>query len=383
MKQSVVSRNRFLIMLGCFLLVGLTTLGGSHSAPPPPPPAQLTPDGQFAFVSNNGSSDVSIYTVNSNGSLQPAGSVPAGSGPQGIAVGPAMQPSPYAISGQPVYVVNENNNTVGIYTVNPSSGQLTPVGTVDTGGNPQAVAIDSSGHMAIVANMGSNTATVYAVSPTNGNLTPMQTVPTGQNPMAVTINDMNGQVYVANSGSNNISVYSMDMSSGTVNPVGTVNMPPGAGAPSSIDVLPSGNVAVATSPSTNNMGVFLVPQNPAVPLIPLAAVPTGNGPTSIDIGPNGVAAVTLTGASGKQGAGLVALFQISPTGTVTPRGIALTQGSGPAGVAFDPKGFFHVTNSRSNTISSFALLPGSGAMFLGTRPTGQSPKGVALALRRN
>jgi hypothetical protein len=208
--------------------------------------------------------------------------------------------------------------------------------------------------------------------------------------MAVTINDMNNQVYIANGGSTNISVYSMDMNTGTVTPMGTVNMPQGPGgtppgSPNSIDVLPSGTIAVATSDDNNSLGMFIVGNpNPFSPtgLTPVGSFPAGNGPTSIDIGPSGVAAVTLAG-TGKQAVGLVALFQFPTTGFLpTLRGVTLTGGDGPSDVAFDPGGIIHVTNRMSNTISSLAVMSSGGPMFLGTKPTGQSPEGVALALRQ-
>jgi DNA-binding beta-propeller fold protein YncE len=158
--------------------------------------------------------------------------------------------------------------------------------------------------------------------------------------------------------------------------------------PSSVDVLPSGNVAVATSPMTNNMAVFLVNQNPNPIVPPLIALPTpvptgGNGPTSIDIGPDGVAAVALTSSGTSktaQGFGAVALFRILPGGGLTPLGIVPTVGgSGPANVAVDPGGrFAYVSHQNSNNVSVVSIMPGS-QQFVTTVPAGRSPRGVAIA----
>jgi 6-phosphogluconolactonase (cycloisomerase 2 family) len=379
-------RKRFLITITISTLATVGILvGGTHSAPEPGMfPAQVQPDGQFAYVSNNGSQNVTVFQVNNNGGLQSVGTVPAGGGPQGITVGPGMQPNPFAITSQAVYVVNEMDNTINVYQINPGTGQLTPMGDpINTGGNPQAVAVDPNGQMAIVANMGSDSVSVYGINTVNGGLTPMQTVPAGQDPVAITVNPMNDTVYVANQGGNgSVSVYSMGDSGLT--PMGTVNMPPNSGPPSSIDVLPTGNIAVSTNPTTNNLGVFLVTNpNPINPtgVIPVGAFPAGNGPTSIDIGPSGQAAVTLNQGNGKQGAGLLAIFQISQMGTVSLRGVA-PAGNGPTGVALDPKGFAYVTNRMNNTVSSFAIMPSGIPMSLGATDAGQSPKSVALAFKR-
>jgi 6-phosphogluconolactonase (cycloisomerase 2 family) len=392
MEKNISFRSRSLMMITLliFACVGFVVVGGGAA---PLPALQVSqPSGDFAYVSNSGSGDVSMYQVNPNtGQLQSVGTVPAGGGPQAVAVAPNMQPSPFAISARPVVVANDMTNNVSVYQVNPSSGQLMSVGTVPAGNSPQAVAVDPSGHMVVVANGDSNNVSVYSVSPATGMLMSVGTVPAGQDPTAVAVHPNGNIVYVANEGgAGSINAYSVNPNTGMLTPMGPpAPMPPGSGAPSSIDVLPTGNVAVTTNPTTNTMGVFLVNPSPSplLPgLVPIGSVPVGvgGGPMSIDItqmGQSAIAAVTLMSpGTGKaaQPNGLVAIFQVSPMGTVNLRGFA-PAGNSPVSVAIDPAGFVYVANKNSNTISAFAIMPSGIPMPLGTVPAGSSPQSVALA----
>src|SRR6202011_1547651 len=92
----------------------------------------------------------------------------AGSGPFSVAVDP---------SGKFAYVVNEGDNTVSGYTINATTGALTPIagspfaGTAGT--YPQPVAVDPSGKFAYVANSSSTTVSGYTINATTGALTPV------------------------------------------------------------------------------------------------------------------------------------------------------------------------------------------------------------------
>lgn len=404
MKLKAFSRCNYLkVMTFSLLSVLLLIVGQSGGAEPVLFHVALQAQAQYAYVSNNGSNDVTVYQVDpSTGQLQPVGSAPAGSGPQAVAVAPTADPSLFAVTGQPVFVVNEGSDTVSIYTVNPANGQLTPVGQpAPTGDSPQAIAVTPQGDMAIVANMGSDTISVYQVSPANGSLIPMQmSVPTGPDPVAVAIGPNGNMAFVANQGgsskqggSGSISVYSINPTTHTVSPMGQpVPMPPGTGSPSSVDVVQVGNqtAVVATSPSTNNVGVFLVNPFPlpgSAPLLPVGAFSVGgNNPTSVDIAPNGIAAVALTGGGPGKGAAqrftAVALLRITSTGATLLGPPAITPGaSGPTDVAVDPGGgFAYVTNRETNNVAVFAIMPSGFTMPVGQPvAAGTSPQGIAVA----
>ena len=131
----------------------------------------------------NQGGNVSAYTINAtNGALtQVAGSpFPAGSLPFYVVVDPM---------GRFVYVANADSNNVSAYTINASTGALTPVAgsPFGAGTEPLGVAIDPRGEFAYVTNAGDhyrrrgNAADVsaYTINASTGALTPVAGSPFG------------------------------------------------------------------------------------------------------------------------------------------------------------------------------------------------------------
>ena len=129
----------------------------------------VAPNGKFAYVVDNLSSSgetfgVWQYTVNSTtGVLTPNApvAVAAGNEPTEIAVDP---------SSRFAYVVNRNDNTVSMYTIDPTSGNLTlnstatnPAGTIATGAAPFRIDFDPSGKFVYVTNEQA-AASIYTVN---------------------------------------------------------------------------------------------------------------------------------------------------------------------------------------------------------------------------
>ncbi len=135
----------------------------------------VTPSDKFAYVVNNltgsdGSFGVFQFTVNSTtGLLTPNNPafVASGNGPTEIAVDPT---SKFA------YVVNRQDNNLSMYTIDPSTGNLTlntaranPMGTIAAGNEPFRALFDPSGKFLYVANE-NGPASVYTVN-NDGTLT--------------------------------------------------------------------------------------------------------------------------------------------------------------------------------------------------------------------
>ena len=81
----------------------------------------VEPSGKFAYVPNFGSNNISAYTIDAtSGALTPVTGSPfsAGRGPYAVAVDP---------SGKFAYVANLDSNNVSAYTINAASGALTRV----------------------------------------------------------------------------------------------------------------------------------------------------------------------------------------------------------------------------------------------------------------
>ena len=86
------------------------------------------------------------------------------------------------------YVANSNDNTVSIYTVNASTGQLRANGYVAAGTQPSAIAVDPSGKFAYVANGQSASVSAYSINITTGVLSEVPGSPfdAGVDPFSVT-----------------------------------------------------------------------------------------------------------------------------------------------------------------------------------------------------
>src|SRR5438270_424690 len=95
--------------------------------------------GPFAYVTNQGSNNVSQYDVGGGGALAPlaTAAVAAGTNPAGVAVSP---------TGASVYVTNGGSNNVSQYDVG-AGGALTPKSpaTVAAGTSPVFVAVSPNG----------------------------------------------------------------------------------------------------------------------------------------------------------------------------------------------------------------------------------------------
>src|SRR5258706_212871 len=147
--------------------------GGGGSAP-----AAVSNIPRFAYVANQGSQTVSIYTVDAQtGQLRPNGYVTVGASPLSVTVDP---------SGRYAYVSN-SNATVSQYTIG-AAGALAPMtpATVPAGvAGTTSITVDPSGRYAYVANGGVGVYQ-YTIGAT-GALTPMTpaTVAAGTNPVSV------------------------------------------------------------------------------------------------------------------------------------------------------------------------------------------------------
>jgi 6-phosphogluconolactonase (cycloisomerase 2 family) len=214
---------------------GTLALKGTIGPGPCPSSVAVDPLGKFAYAANEGDcgdflvSSVSIYKINPafNGILSLTGTIDAGACPVSVAVAP----DPSGRFGGFAYVVDSEIFPpffygVFMYTIDPTTGNLTPIGSgsVVPGTQPRSVAVDPSGKFAYVTNSGSNNVSMYTINPINGALTPIGvgTIPAGTSPASVAVDPSGKFAYVTNSGSNDISMYSIGTVTGALTLIGTI-----------------------------------------------------------------------------------------------------------------------------------------------------------------
>ncbi len=197
--------------------------GTLTSVPSAPFPAGNTPLGiavdptsSFVFASANSESHLFSYTINSDGSLSgtSASPVSAGSGPQGVVVWPlgsATSGYVYTATSGELYVHGFSYDSTGNLT------QLTSSPYNTFGAGPEGIAIDPQGQYLYSTNYGDGNVSSFSINASTGALTPLSNPPvsTGNlnkvaNPGPIDVKvDPSGQyVYVANYLDNSISMFS-------------------------------------------------------------------------------------------------------------------------------------------------------------------------------
>jgi 6-phosphogluconolactonase (cycloisomerase 2 family) len=106
----------------------LTALGPPVTAGINPYSVVVDPSGQFAYVSNESSNDISPFIINAGGALAAASSpVAVGTFPRSVTVD---------FSGGFAYVANAGSDNISVFTIDDASnGALTAVGSPVTAGS--------------------------------------------------------------------------------------------------------------------------------------------------------------------------------------------------------------------------------------------------------
>jgi YVTN family beta-propeller protein len=215
----------------------------------------VDPSGRFAYVATGGGAtpfSVEMYTINvTSGVLTSIGTIATGGYPQAVAVDPA---------GKFIYVVAASATagspgSVSMYAINAMTGALGSIGTIAAGSDPVSVTVDPSGKFAYVTNSGSNDVSMYTIDATTGALASIGTIATGTNPVSVAVDASGKFAYVTNFGSNDVSMYTINGTTGSLTLIGTI----AAGlSPSSIAIHPSGNFAYVTNFGSNDVSMYSI-----------------------------------------------------------------------------------------------------------------------------
>lgn len=189
----------------------------------------VTPDpsGRFLYVPDLGLDQVLVYRIDpAAGTIAPAtppftAITPAGAGPRHIAI---------ARDGRHAYVINEMFCTMAVFERNATSGALSPVQTISTlpagqavekGFSTAEVLLHPSGKFLYGSNRGHNSLVVYAVDPSSGQLTLVQHVPTGgRTPRAFNIDPSGTFLVAGNQDSDQIVAFRIDPATGKLTTTG-------------------------------------------------------------------------------------------------------------------------------------------------------------------
>jgi 6-phosphogluconolactonase (cycloisomerase 2 family) len=141
--------------------------------------------GTLIYVANRDSESVNGFTVSADDAAIPGNlTAISGSSTTGLApVAAAVDPS-----GQFLYVVDKNSNEVSGFRIKPVAGTLSALSNspYSTGAAPNWVAISPTNKFLYVSNSGSASLSAYKIDPGTGNLIPASgAIPTGRAPAGI------------------------------------------------------------------------------------------------------------------------------------------------------------------------------------------------------
>ncbi len=261
----------------------------------------IDPSGKILFVANQGSDNISVFTVSGTSMTELAGSPfsdvdplnPVVAGPTSLVVTP---------TGNYLYVANQFTNSVSAFQYD-STGVLSTLSpfTYPVGTNPSGLALSrniltngtiTQSHFLYVANSGSDNVTGFAVcdvvsanpttclSPT-GQLTEIadSPFPAGNNPVYIAVNPLYDGIYVVDQGSNQISMFKWASVSGSLTVLSPATISTGI-APSWAQVHPNGQWVYVADTGGTSISIYSV--GTASPLLG----PIASGPISVQPNPS-------------------------------------------------------------------------------------------------
>jgi len=281
--------------------------------------------------------------------------------------------------GRFAYVANETSNTISAYSIDASTGALTPIAGspfAATGTTPVAVAVDPNGVYLYVANNGSNDVSVYSIDDTTGVLTAVgEPVGSGNGPFALLVDPSDQFLFVINKTDNTVAVFETG-SGGSLTAINGSPFSVGS-EPTSLSTDPGGNFLYVTNYAQNAVAAFSIePGGGTLAGIGGSPFAAGSGALSIAIDPTGTFAYVAneTGRS-------VSMYSLnSDTGALAGlSGSPMATGANAESAAVDPAGKYLLVSTAANELTSYTITPASGELTaVSTVATGTFPLGVVI-----
>ena len=237
----------------------------------------VSPDGRYAYVSNNNSSTISVIDTVSRTVVPVNVAAP----PIGIAVTPDGK---YVYVTSPGPIMNNNGftgNTVSVI----NAATNTPVGLpIEVGTGPIGIAITPNGKFAYVGNNRSGTISVIdtATNTISGSI-----VDATGHPIGVAVTSDGRHAYVANNGSNSVSL----IDTATNQLVQSIALPAGSTSPAGVAITPDGKYVYVTAMNNNNNNRVIAGTVSVISTATNAIVgdpiTVGNSPLGIAVTPDG------------------------------------------------------------------------------------------------
>jgi 6-phosphogluconolactonase len=224
-----------------------------------------SPTGPFLYVANQGSGNISEFTIDPG-----TGDLGAIKGVTLVTIAPGAHPTSIAISpkGNFLFTADPILGSVGVFAIGADGGLTAAAPPVTVGGagaTPTFVATEASGRFIYVADPAHNVVLGFAVQ-SGGTLTPIAGSPfaAGAAPSALAVDPQGALLYAANTTSNNVSAYVIDATTGALGPVTGSPFSTGGSGPSFLTVDANTGFLYVGEKVTNDVAVFAIASNGAL-----------------------------------------------------------------------------------------------------------------------
>lgn len=318
-------------------------------------------NGRWLAVANNEDMTLSSFIVNNNGSLTPTIDSPF------LVESSSYNSVQYSPDSNFLAAASERlQGQVSIFAVNPTTGSLRLLQTVDAGENTAIAVYSPNGRFLAAGNSGhGDSLTMFSVNSTSGLLNLVGSFPittpdfalNGTNSQQIAFSPDSKFLALANLYNINggIIVCSVNQTTGAIISEHNFDVE-GSHGMMSVAYSPNGKFLVAANEG-NSIYIFSVNQTTgALKQISSASTPNVSGDQSASFSPDSTF-VAVTNAMGEN----IYVFSVTNTGQLSPFAGPLTTGTSPdSATVFSPVhgngvSFFSTVNSGSNNVTSYAL----------------------------
>jgi 6-phosphogluconolactonase (cycloisomerase 2 family) len=179
-----------------------------------PTSVNVLANGNFVYAVNESDATIAAFQVGSDGGLSSIGLFKVGTNPNALASDPA---------GKFLYVTDGATNQMYGFQVQSNGSLVMMAKPFQTDNLPIAVAVDPRGIYVYVANFNANDVSAYSIDPSTGNATPLagsSIYAVGNGPLCLLIEPSEGRyIYTANFLSNTVSGLALNPASGGLSAV--------------------------------------------------------------------------------------------------------------------------------------------------------------------
>ena len=312
--------------------------------------------GKFAYVANNGDGTISAYTIDpSSGKLTSVGTpYPDGTAPAAVSLAP---------NGKFAFSASDSGTKIHAFTIDQTSGALTEVagspfstGFV-TGSTYPDIAVDSQSAHLYLASAGDAKVAGFAINATTGQLTALPLSNAGAGAGAIPAFSPDGKfLYVMNQTANTVSGYSIDATTGALTALPAVAT---GAAPDWIAFTPDGKHAYVANSGEDTISAYSVSAGVLTPLA-TPTFATDEHPQDLTIDASGTHLYAPVALGSTPGA--VDTFTINADGTLsgmtsTPAGVT------PVYLAIDPAApYAYVASKGGAEVFGYSINTTTGAL---------------------